>query len=90
MICCVEDDAGIRNMMLYTLNASRFEAEGFEDGKAFFAALGNMTSQNRPPQFVILDIMLPGDDGIEILNRFRKTPTTTGIPVIMATAKGIE
>ena len=85
MIYCVEDDEGIRNMMVYTLNSSGFEAEGFEDGKLFFSAL-----DIRIPKLVILDIMLPGDDGITILKQLRETSVTADIPVIMATAKGTE
>ncbi|NLC43785.1 MAG: response regulator transcription factor [Clostridiales bacterium] len=86
MIYCVEDDAGIRNMMVYTLNASGYKAVGFEDGKAFFKALEN----NKVPQLVLLDIMLPDENGIEILKRIRGTALTADIPVIMATAKGTE
>ncbi len=86
MIFCVEDDAGIRNMVVYTLNASGLEAEGFPDGKSFFAALAQ-----RRPRLVMLDIMLPGEeDGITILKRLRGNAATADIPVIMATAKGTE
>lgn len=85
MIFCVEDDDAIRNMMLYTLHASGFEAEGFPDGTAFFAAL-----ETRKPKLVLLDIMLPGMDGIEILKQIRSQSATKHIPVIMATAKGTE
>lgn len=85
MIFCVEDDSGIRNMMVYTLNASGLAAEGFADGEAFFAALGQTT-----PRLVILDIMLPGTDGLEILRRLRQSPATARLPVIMATARGTE
>ena len=85
MIFCVEDDDGIRNMMVYTLNASGFAAEGFPDGESFFAALSE-----KKPRLVILDIMLPGEDGLAILRRLREKAGTAGIPVIMATAKGTE
>ncbi|MEG1633628.1 MAG: response regulator transcription factor [Oscillospiraceae bacterium] len=85
MICCVEDDAGVRDMMLYALNASGFEALGFPDGEAFFAAL-----EKRAPELILLDIMLPGEDGLSILRRLRARPATRGIPVIMSTAKGTE
>lgn len=85
MIFCVEDDDAIRNMMLYTLHASGFEAEGFPDGIAFFAAL-----ETRKPKLVLLDIMLPGMDGIEVLKQIRAQSATKHIPVIMATAKGTE
>lgn len=85
MIFCVEDDAGIRNMMTYTLNSSGFEAEGFSDGSEFFAAL-----EKSIPDLVILDIMLPGDDGLVILSKLRSQSATADVPVIMATAKGTE
>ena len=85
MIFCVEDDDAIRNMMLYTLHASGFEAEGFHDGSTFFAAL-----ENHRPKLILLDIMLPGMDGIEILKQIRSQGATKHIPVIMASAKGTE
>ena len=85
MIFCVEDDAGIRNMMVYTLNASGFPAEGFSDGAELFHAL-----ESRQPQLILLDIMLPGMDGIEILRTLRARSATADIPVIMATARGTE
>ncbi len=85
MIFCVEDDEAIRNMMLYTLHASGFDAEGFPDGSTFLAAL-----EHHRPKLVLLDIMLPGMDGIEILKHIRSQGTTRHIPVIMATAKGTE
>lgn len=85
MIFCVEDDAGIRELMVYTLNTSGFEAVGFPDGAALFQAL-----ETQKPQLIMLDIMLPGEDGISILKKLRGRSTTAGIPVIMATAKGTE
>lgn len=85
MIYCVEDDEGIRNMMVYTLNASGYEAEGLPDGEALRAAL-----EIRLPDLVMLDIMLPGEDGIEILKWLRANRETSDVPVIMATAKGSE
>lgn len=85
MIFCVEDDEAIRNMVTYTLNASGFGVEGFSDGEALFRALEKHT-----PQLILLDIMLPGMDGIEILKRLRSRAATAEIPVIMATAKGTE
>ena len=85
MIYCVEDDQSIRELMLYALRASGFEAEGFGDGEALFAALsGGM------PRLILLDIMLPGMDGIEILKRLRANPATAHIPVMMASARGTE
>ena len=85
MIYCVEDDISIRELMLYTLRASGFEAEGFCDGAALFEAL-----EKHRPQLITLDIMLPGMDGIEILRRLRSAAATAAIPVIMASAKGTE
>lgn len=85
MIYCVEDDAGVRNMMVYTLNASGYETSGFPDGAGLFQAL----VQHRP-QLILLDIMLPGMDGIEILKKLKAQSATADIPVIMATAKGTE
>lgn len=85
MIFCVEDDQGIRDLMIYTLNAAGFEANGFTDSEDFFDAL-----QTEKPELVMLDIMLPGDDGITILKRLRCNSATADIPVIMATAKGTE
>ena len=85
MIYCVEDDASIRELMLYTLRVSGFEAEGFETGDALLAALSDHT-----PQLILLDIMLPGMDGMEILRQLRASPSTASIPVIMASAKGTE
>ena len=85
MIFCVEDDAGIRDLMIYTLNASGFRAVGFENAKEFYAALADDT-----PELIMLDIMLPGEDGISILKRLKADARTADIPVIMATAKGNE
>ncbi len=85
MIFCVEDDNAIRDLMIYTLNASGYEAMGFSDGKAFFEALAVRT-----PQLIMLDIMLPGEDGLTILKRIRSHSLTADIPVIIATAKGTE
>lgn len=85
MIYCVEDDGSIRDLIIYTLNSAGFEAKGLECGKDFFDALGKET-----PRLILLDIMLPGQDGIEILKRLRGSSVTAGIPVIMATARGTE
>lgn len=85
MIFCVEDDQDIRDLMIYALNAAGFEAKGFTDGTEFFCAL-----QTEKPELVMLDIMLPGDDGITILKKLRSNTATADIPVIMATAKGTE
>jgi len=85
MIFCVEDDNAIRDLMIYTLNASGFEAKGLIDGESLFAAL-----KTEIPRLIMLDIMLPGEDGIAILKHLRENTTTADIPVIMATAKGTE
>ena len=85
MIFCVEDYAGIRDLMIYTLNASGFRAVGFENAREFYAALADDT-----PELIMLDIMLPGEDGISILKRLKADARTADIPVIMATAKGNE
>ena len=85
MIFCVEDDAGIRDLMIYTLNASGFRAVGFENAKEFNTALADTV-----PELIMLDIMLPGEDGISILKRLKADARTADIPVIMATAKGNE
>lgn len=85
MIYCVEDDSSIRELMVYTLQASGFEACGFQDGVAFW----NMMKEKQP-ELVVLDIMLPGEDGISILKKLRSSPITEDLPVIMATAKDSE
>lgn len=85
MIYCVEDDASIRELVVYTLQVTGYEAQGFADGKAFSAAL-----EQRMPDLVLLDIMLPGEDGIQILKRLRAQRTTAELPIIMMTAKGTE
>ena len=85
MIWCVEDDASIRDIEIYALNSTGLEARGFEDGLSFWQAL-----QAEQPQLVILDVMLPGVDGVELLRRMKDAPELSQIPVIMATAKGAE
>ena len=85
MIWCVEDDASIRDIELYTLRSTGFEAKGFEDGGAFLAAL-----ETERPELVILDVMLPGMDGVELLRRMKAAAHLANIPIIMATAKGAE
>ncbi len=85
MIWCVDDDATIREIEVYTLNSTGFSAEGFADGRSMLAAL-----EKEKPELIVLDIMLPGEDGVEILKKLRENPDTKKIPVIMATAKGTE
>ena len=85
MIYCVEDDDGIRGLMSYALTAAGFEVRDFPDSDGLFEAI-----RNEPPQLILLDIMLPGEDGLSILKRLRAYTATAGIPVIMATAKGTE
>ena len=85
MIWCVEDDSGIRDIELYALRSTGFEARGFEDGIAFWEAL-----KTEKPDLILLDVMLPGMDGVEILRKMKDSVEYCGIPVIMATAKGTE
>ena len=85
MIWCVEDDASIRDIEVYTLSSTGFEARGFDDGVSFWSAL-----QTQKPDLVVLDVMLPGVDGIELLQRMKASAELRTIPVIMATAKGAE
>ena len=85
MIYCVEDEKAILDLMVYTLKASGFEAQGFESDAGFWLAM-----KDKKPELVILDVMLPGEDGLSILKRLRESPVTADIPVIMATAKDSE
>ena len=85
MIWCVEDDESILDIELYALNNAGFETKGFEDGTSFWNAL-----KNEKPELVLLDIMLPEMDGIEILSRMKESIEYKRIPVILATAKGQE
>lgn len=85
MIYCVEDDSSIRDLMLYALNSAGFEAKGFCDSTDFWKEIKVVR-----PDLIMLDIMLPGEDGMEILKKLRKNDDTSDIPVIMATAKGTE
>ena len=87
MIFCVEDDISIRDLMIYALRTSGFEARGFNDGSELFEAI---KSEDEKPQLIMLDIMLPGEDGMVILQKLKADPATRKIPVIMATAKGTE
>ena len=85
MIYCVEDDANVRDIEVYALRSTGFEAEGVEGGAELFAAL-----KKTPAELIILDVMLPGEDGLEILKKLRLNAATRSVPVIMATARGEE
>ena len=85
MIWCVEDDANIREIEAYALNSTGMEARGFESGDELWRALVRET-----PELILLDVMLPGEDGVSILRRLRADERYRDIPVIMATAKGTE
>lgn len=87
MIWCVEDDASIRDIEVYALSSAGFAARGFEDGSSFYAAI---TGEKEKPQLIVLDVMLPGIDGIELLRRIRANAALKQIPIVMATAKGSE
>ena len=85
MIFCVEDDSSALGLMIYTLHAAGYDAKGFGSGQELFATL--LTER---PQLILLDIMLPGEDGIAILKKLKAKRETAEIPVIMASAKGTE
>lgn len=81
----VEDDESIRELVLYALKNSGFQAAGFDCGEKLFAAM-----ETSLPQLILLDIMLPGEDGLSILSRLRSASKTCRIPIIMLTAKSSE
>ena len=85
MIWCVEDDQSIRELEIYALNAAGMDACGFTDGSAFFAELEKET-----PDLVLLDVMLPDENGCDIVRRLRSNTVTKRLPVIMVTAKTSE
>lgn len=85
MIWCVDDDNTIRDIEVYTLTQTGFEAKGFPDGISMLEAL-----KTEKPELIVLDIMMPGMDGVEVLKEIRSRTETRKIPVIMATAKGTE
>lgn len=85
MIWCVEDDTSIRDIEVYALQSTGFEAKGFQDGDSFWQEL-----HKEKPELVVLDLMLPGMDGITILKKMKEYAEFRDIPVILATAKGEE
>ncbi len=85
MIWCVEDDSSIRDIEVYALTSTGFDAKGFEDGDSFWSAL-----QSEKPDLVVLDVMLPGKDGVTLLKLMKGSEDFRDVPVIMATAKGSE
>lgn len=85
MIYCVEDDDSIRDIEMYTLRSTGFDVCGFADAPSFWEAM-----EKEQPDLVLLDVMLPGEDGISVLKRLKEAVSTKHIPVIMATAKGME
>lgn len=84
-VYCVEDDEDIRELIIYALNSEGYDTYGFENGEAFFAGL-----ENELPNLILLDIMLPGQDGMQLLKKIRSGERTKTIPVIMLTAKSGE
>jgi len=85
MIYCVEDERNIRELIVYTLNSSGFEAKGCVDGEALFKE-----KELKQAEMILLDIMLPGEDGFSILQKLKSKDETKNIPVIMITAKDAE
>lgn len=85
MIYCVEDERNIRELIVYTLESSGYTAKGMETGRELYANL-----DKKLPSLILLDIMLPGEDGMEILHKLKNSEVTKEIPVIMVTAKGAE
>lgn len=84
-IYCVEDESNIRELLVYTLEATGFKAKGFADGKGLRAAL-----KEQIPDMILLDLMLPGEDGYSILEKLKRDENTRDIPIIMVTAKDAE
>lgn len=85
MIYLIEDDDNIRELVVYTLNSTGFKAKGFEKPSMFYNAVVECK-----PDLILLDIMLPEEDGLSILGKLKSSPDTKNIPVIMLTAKGSE
>lgn len=85
MIYCVEDERNIRELLIYTLETTGFKASGFGNGNELMKAL-----KEEIPELILLDIMLPGDDGYTILEQLKSMPSVKDVPVIMVTAKEAE
>ena len=85
MIYILEDDASIRKLVVYTLQSQGMEAQGFDRPSQFWEAM-----EKGSPELVLLDIMLPEEDGLQVLKRLRSMPATKTLPVIMLTAKSTE
>ena len=85
MIYCVEDERNIRELLIYTLETTGFKARGFGNGNELMKAL-----KEEIPELILLDIMLPGDDGYTILEQLKSMPSVKDVPVIMVTAKRAE
>ena len=85
MIFCVEDDRNIRELLVYTLSTTGYQAQGFDSGKELFQEL-----KNNRPELILLDIMLPDEDGISVLTKLKKNPEWKKVPVILVTAKTSE
>ena len=85
MIYLLEDEASIQKLVVYTLNSAGLETRGFGTAREFLQAV-----QDAPPRLALLDIMLPDEDGLEVLKKLRANPTTAKLPVIMLTAKSTE
>ena len=85
MIYYVEDNEGIRNLVIYTLTATGYEARGFAEAASFWRGM-----EEQLPEMILLDIMLPDESGVQLLEKLRDDPRTVGIPVIMLTARGEE
>ncbi len=85
MIYCVEDDRNIRELLIYTLQSTGFEGKGMENGRELFKNL-----REELPELILLDVMLPEEDGFMILKKIKRMPRICEIPIIMVTAKGAE
>lgn len=85
LVYCVEDDENIRELVRYALCSQKFQAEAFPDGPSFWKAM-----EEKKPDLVLLDIMLPGESGLDILKKLRSQPATAALPIIMLTARTSE